>query len=173
MPEAKNDQTPADGDPKPGPKTPAEHFTRPDDEAGKKALDEERKARRDAERAVAELQGKLKELDDKDKSETEKLADRLAAAEKRADEADARVIRAEVAAAKGLTPAQAKRLTGSTREELEADAAELLETFAPRHGDADRPNPTNRPKEDLRGGGDPTQRLDPDMRKLVAEIPRS
>ena len=37
-----------------------------------------------------------------------------------------RALRAEVSNAKGLTPTQAKRLVGATREELEADADELL-----------------------------------------------
>jgi hypothetical protein len=36
---------------------------------------------------------------------------------------------AEIAAAKGLSPAQAKRLTGSTRDELEADADDIVEAF--------------------------------------------
>lgn len=44
----------------------------------------------------------------------------LAKAELRAD-------RVEIAAEKGLTPKQAKRLQGATREELETDADELLE----------------------------------------------
>lgn len=54
------------------------------------------------------------------------LEDRVAEIERGAKDAEARALRAEVANAKGLTPTQAKRLIGSTREELEADADELL-----------------------------------------------
>lgn len=54
------------------------------------------------------------------------LEDRVADMERRSTESEVRALRAEVANAKGLTPTQAKRLVGSTREELEADADELL-----------------------------------------------
>lgn len=54
------------------------------------------------------------------------LEERVAEIERQAQDAEARAMRSEVANAKGLTPTQAKRLVGSTREELEADAAELL-----------------------------------------------
>lgn len=54
------------------------------------------------------------------------LEDRVAEIERQAKESEARAMRAEVANAKGLTPSQAKRLVGETREELEADADELL-----------------------------------------------
>jgi hypothetical protein len=60
------------------------------------------------------------------KSETQKLNDRAAAAEKTASEHQLRALRAEVALDKKLTPSQAKRLVGSTKEELEADAEDLL-----------------------------------------------
>ena len=53
------------------------------------------------------------------------------AAEKRAAELESRAMRLEVAAEKGLTVAQQKYLTGATREELEANAAQILEDFAP------------------------------------------
>jgi hypothetical protein len=54
------------------------------------------------------------------------LEERVAGLEQAAKDAESRAIRAEIANAKGLTPSQAKRLVGSTREELEADADELL-----------------------------------------------
>jgi hypothetical protein len=54
------------------------------------------------------------------------LEERVAQIERQAQEAETRAMRAEVANAKGLTPNQAKRLVGATREELEADADELL-----------------------------------------------
>jgi hypothetical protein len=64
------------------------------------------------------------------KTEAEKLAERAAAAEKAAGEHQLRALRAEVALAKKLTPSQAKRIVGSTKEELEADADELLKDLA-------------------------------------------
>lgn len=140
-------------------------------DAGKKALDEERKARRDAEKQTKDLLAKLKEFEDRDKSESEKLADKVAAAEKRADEAEARALRMEVATAKGLNAAQAKRLVGSTKEDLEADADEILEAFPAKDGAT--PPPTRKPAADLKGGSDPTSSDDDvDIRKVVESIPR-
>src|SRR5690242_15401642 len=74
-----------------------------------------RKANKEAET----LRLKLQEFEDRDKTEAQKLAERAEAAERRATELETRALRLEVAAEKGLTPAQAKRLVGSTREELE------------------------------------------------------
>jgi hypothetical protein len=54
------------------------------------------------------------------------LEERVADIERQARENETRALRAEIANAKGLTPTQAKRLVGGTREELEADADELL-----------------------------------------------
>ena len=80
---------------------------------------------------------KFDELDQASKTEQERLTERLAAAEARAAEIEGRALRLEVASENGLTPAQAKRLVGATREELEADAKELLATFTPSKGDDD------------------------------------
>lgn len=83
-----------------------------------------------------ELEARLKEIEDKDKSETERLTERLTAAEMRALDA----ARYEIALDKGLTRSQAKRLVGSTPEELAADADELLAdlgTSAPRRPSGD------------------------------------
>lgn len=77
-------------------------------------------AERDA-RAVAEK--RLKEFEDRDKTEAEKTAERLAAAEKRASELEAKALRAEVAAAKGVP---AGLLTGSSQADLEASADALI-----------------------------------------------
>lgn len=122
-------------------------------------------------KANADAAKKLKDLEDADKSESEKAAAKVADAEKRAQEAELKALRLEVAATKGLTPAQAKRLVGTTQEELEADADELLETFKPT--DDGKGAPLGKPREHLRGGGDPTE--DPeemDPRKLAEAVPR-
>lgn len=76
------------------------------------------------------LRLKVKEFEDADKSELEKATNAAADAVKRAEEAELKVLRLEVAGDKGLTPTQARRLVGTTKEELEADADQLLEDFA-------------------------------------------
>lgn len=66
---------------------------------------------------------RLAEIEAANKSEAEKTAERLAAAEKRAAELEVQALRAEVANEKGVP---AKLLAGATREELEAAADELI-----------------------------------------------
>lgn len=123
---------------------------------------------------------KLQELEDAKKSELEKATARADRAERARDEALARVMRAEVAARKGLTAEQAKRLQGNTEEELEADADELLAAFKP----ADKPSqdkPTGdrgadrAPRTKLAPGnvpnGEPPDETDP--RKLIAGVSRN
>ena len=92
---------------------------------------EVRRALNKANKEAETLRLKLQEFEDRDKTEAEKVAERAKAAEDRAAQAESRALRLEIAFEKGLTPAQAKRLVGSTRDELEADADELLETFKP------------------------------------------
>lgn len=60
------------------------------------------------------------------KTEVQKATERAEKAEADLAAIQSSSLRSEVALAKGLTPTQAKRLVGSTREELEADADELL-----------------------------------------------
>lgn len=112
--------------------------------------EERAKRSRDEAQANAEAARKLKELEDADKSEVDRLRETVEAANKRADEAEAKALRAEIAAEKGLSLSQAKRLIGSTREELEADADELLEAFKP--SDDKRDDKSRRPQERLRPG---------------------
>lgn len=71
-------------------------------DAGKRALDAERAARKAAEKERDANAAKLKEIEDRDKSEAEKAAERLAEAEKRAVEVEARATRAEVSASSGV-----------------------------------------------------------------------
>lgn len=75
------------------------------------------------------LAAKAKELEDAGRSDLEKLTARAEQAERTASQHEARALRLEVAFEKGLTPAQAKRLVGASREELEADADEILRDF--------------------------------------------
>jgi hypothetical protein len=89
---------------------------------------ESRKWERQAKSNVEAAQ-KLAALEESQKTEQQKLADRAAAAEQRAAAAELRVLRAEVASAKGIPAPLAQRLQGSTREELDADADALLQTI--------------------------------------------
>ena len=147
-------------------------------DAGKRALEAERRARRTAEKELKALRDKVKEREDLDKSELERLQDRIAEAEKRAEEAKAKADRYEVAAAKGLTPAQAKRLVGSTREELEADADEMRSELGLDKNDDDKDEETKdeegstgRPKERLKSGASPDDDAEePDAGKLADSI---
>jgi hypothetical protein len=121
--------------------------------AGQKALAEEREARKALEKQVAALAplAKLAEALGVDpaakpgKSEVEALAERVSAQERRAADAELRALRLEVAAEKGLTPAQAARLQGASRDELTADADALKALFPAAPG---TPVPTGTPAPD-------------------------
>jgi hypothetical protein len=90
---------------------------------------------------------RLAELEESQKTESQKLAERAEAAERELEQTRTTALRAEIALDKGLTQSQAKRLVGSTREELEADADELLRDL----GEAAQPR---RPKPDPTQGRD-------------------
>lgn len=145
---AAEDDEPADDEP-PAEPDPRDQLGDP----GKKALDAMKAERNAALKAQKAAEARLKELEDRDKSAAEKDAERLATAEKKAAEAEARLLRMEVASEKGLNAAQAKRLVGTTREELEADADELIASFpaapatgAPAAPPAPKPDPSQGPK---------------------------
>jgi hypothetical protein len=127
-----------------------------------KAREQEKRAKDNADAAR-----RLAEIEEASKTEAQKAADRLATAEKSAADATAALARLEVALDKGLTPSQAKRLVGTTREELEADADELLKDI----GDAARPRA---PKPDPTQGRAPsTTPLDPraaDIAQIEADL---
>ena len=158
-------------------------------DAGKRALDAERKRARAAERELKELRTKVKDAEDKDKSELERLQDRIAQAEKRAENAEGKVDRYEVAAAKGLTPAQAKRLVGSTREELEDDADAMRSELGLDKDESDdeskddkddkddkdeaKDEGIGRPKESLRAGASNEDDEEADAGKIADSILKS
>lgn len=90
---------------------------------------------------------KFDEADQANKSELQKAIERAEAAEKRAGTLELDSLRASVALTKGLTASQAKRLVGSTKEELEKDADELLADL----GGA-KPDPKRRDPKKLQSG---------------------
>lgn len=161
---------PENEDPTNDPALVVEEFTAEDKASFQKELtkkNNEAKALRD--RALA-AEKSLQEIADKDKSDVDKSADRISASEKTIAE----LTRENVALAAGLTAAQAKRLSGTTREELEADAAEYAAELGTKEPDKADPI-KGKPTENLRPGtSDPeivVEETDP--AKLAAAIPRS
>lgn len=121
-------------------------------EAGKQALVNERKAAKAAEKRAADAEARIKEFEDRDKSDAQKLQEERDAAVTERDTLRTQTLRRDVADEKGLTAAQAKRLVGTTREELEADADDILATLpvapaGPKFGDVNQGH---------RSGGGPT-----------------
>lgn len=96
-------------------------------DGGMKALKAEREANKANRAKISELEAKLKEFVDRDKTEAEKTAEKLAGLEKSNERNAAKALRLEIAIDKGLPKALAARLQGSTREELEADADNLMQ----------------------------------------------
>lgn len=127
-------------------------------------------------KANATAAQELATIKEADKTEAQKAADKAAEAEQRASSAEMASLRIDVALDKapdGMSIAQvrklAKRLSGATREELEADADELFAEFEPARPD----DPKRRPKERLKTGAtsvDEPDELDPS--KLAARVPR-
>lgn len=131
----------------------------------------------------------LKAKSDDDTTGVQKLTERVEAAERELAESKLDALRMKIAARKGLTEAQAKRLVGKTEEELEEDADDLLETFKPSadDGDGDRgrargrenrddrrdDNGSRRPRENLRPGAKPDAKVEEtDPIKLAEAVPR-
>lgn len=160
----------------------------PDDgrvtDALRKKNSENRNLRRRLKAAEAAAE-ELAELKKKDQTDSERLTAELAEARTRAEKAEAKASRYEVALNKGLTLRQANRLVGDTVEELEDDADEMLVDLGqgPRGSDAGddtssdgdgKPpaggRPPGRPTENLRGGGKPDDGPEPDIRAIVDSI---
>ena len=110
-------------------------------------------------RDLVDAKTRLHAFEESQKTEAQKLADQATASDKAAAAAHGELLRLKVAMRKGLTEAQAKRLIGTTEEELEADADELLASFRQEHEDEREATPT-RPKEKLKSGATGTDRSD-------------
>lgn len=171
-----SETTPEGGNTNPTPAPPAERtFTQAEVD---RIVAERLKREREKYADYDQLKAKAAEADSS-KSDLQRLADRVEAAEKRAADAEAKQLRAEVAQAKGLTAAQAKRLTGSTKEELEADADDLLEAFGAKKdtdpGEDDgkqdaEPAAAGRPRERLTPGAAPDNEPGKDPAKIAESI---
>lgn len=119
-------------------------------DAGKKALEQERAARREAEKEARETKARLRAIEDQGKSDGEKLTE----AEQRAVKAENRLARVNAAIKKKLPLDLADRLIGDTAEELERDAERLAKQLVPANGGGF--------DQGARGGGQPS-----DMDSLI------
>lgn len=123
-------------------------------------------------KANATAAEELAAIKDKDKTETQKIAEERDTARSEADRANAALMRLEVVVDKGLPRSMAGRLQGTTKEELEADADELLAALRPDTGEK-ASDTQGRPKERLRSGTAPdTEPEETDPAKLAAMVPR-
>ncbi|MEU5259015.1 hypothetical protein [Amycolatopsis sp. NPDC021455] len=146
---------------------------------GKKALEAMKRERNAARKEMNDLKARLKEFEDKDKTETQRLQETAEEAKSRAAKAETNARKLQTAierAPEGASLAQikavAKRLHGESDEELEADADELFSLLAPSTQDTKKTLP-GKPKENLSGGGDPGEEPEEkDPRKLADLIGR-
>jgi hypothetical protein len=139
-------------------------------DAGKAALDAERKARRDADRKARDLEARLKEFEDRDKSESQKAIERAEAAERELPTLRQSQVRLQFALDKvaELDSVEAirafvsiaDRLRGDTAEELAADAETLLPKLLPSTDQSVRPA-ARRPVDALTGGASTAPVTDP------------
>ena len=136
-------------------------------DAGQKAIAAERKARRDAEQKAKDLEARLAQLEDKDKTDTQRLTEQVTSLTQERDAAKASLDRLTIAIEKGLPEDLAKRVTGGARriaggdpDELASDAEDYFSTLGPvpgtDAGSGSTPPPSSRPQpKPLPGGGDP------------------
>lgn len=165
-------EDPKPGDPAPDP-DPKPGDPAPDNQPDPTAADVEKMqaALKKANKEAETHRLKLKELEDAGKSELERTTSERDEHKTARTTAELRALQLEVAIEKGLTATQAKRLIGTTRDELEADADELVASFKPEESDGKAP--ARRPTERLRGGGAPaSEPEETDPRKLAAQIGR-
>jgi Domain of unknown function (DUF4355) len=149
-----------DGPTTPPPTVPepeAEH-DEPLGDGGKRALDRERKARRDAEAKLKELEPLAKAAQDKadaEKTELQKTTEALTAERDARAKAETALLRHEVAIEKGVPSKLVRFLMGGTKEEVEASADALLAEL----GNGDRPAVPTKPAERM-ATGKPSSSLD-------------
>lgn len=132
---------------------------------GKRALQRAKSERNKAREEAQALRAKVAEYEDANKSESQRLQEAAEAANTRATSAESEARRLQAAmdnAPEGMTldkiKAVAKRLSGDDEDALASDAEELYALMAPASPEpAPSPSVPRKPKEALRGGGDPEQ----------------
>lgn len=128
------------------------------------------------ERQAKESSGRLKKYEDQNKSEAERLQEAAQESRTRAERAEANLRRREIAeerapehASLAQIKAVAKRLSGESDEDMEADADELFSLLAP---EPPKPRTPSRPKERLRGGGEPDEEPEEQDPRRLADLIR-
>jgi hypothetical protein len=143
-------------------------------DGGKKALIAERARAKELADRLKELEPLAKaarERDEAEKSETTKLNEALAGERDARGKAEVALLRYTIAATKGVPSELVKFLTGSSKEEIEQSAAELLEAVG-----NNKPAMPGRPAERMVNGRPSTSSLDKDdpvtlIRKGRGELP--
>lgn len=128
-------------------------------EAGKKAIAEERKQAREAQRRATEMEARLKEYEDRDKSEMQRITERAVAAEAERDAHRVDLTRFRLATRYGLSESDLRFLPAGSDEEMEGlakDLSDRLKAQAPTGTTpGPRPDLSQGPKGDLPLNGDP------------------
>jgi len=127
MSDENTEPTPAAPEPQPSPEATPDTLG----DAGKRAIDAERKARKAAEKAATEALAKVQQYEDAQKSEGEKLAARLKEAEERAAKAESLAARAQIVNELGIPADVAADIAGNTPEEFRAAAERIKARLAP------------------------------------------
>lgn len=123
-------------------------------EGGKKALDAEREARKTAEKAARELAAKVKQYEDRDKTEAEKVAERIASLE--AENGALMAEKAAILAEKALAELRSKvsetagvpaqlLVVGQTEDEMTEWAKQLSEWKGAKPGNTTPPDQAPKP----------------------------
>lgn len=136
-------------------------------DAGKRAIELERKARRDAEARLKELEPLAKAAAEKaeaEKSELTKATEAMATERDARTKAEAALLRYQVGAEKGVPAKLVPYLTGATKEEIEASADVLLGEL-----NGSKPAVPGRPTERMATGEPSTSLDDEDPMTLVAK----
>lgn len=117
-------------------------------DGGKKALEAERAARREAEKRAKDLAAQVEKFEDSQRTEEERRQHELETAraeveaERKAREVlERKLLVSEIAAERGIPAQMAERLQGDTAEEIAADADEMKKLLAPEGPRAPRPVP--------------------------------
>jgi hypothetical protein len=144
-------------------------------DGGKRALQEERKARRDAEKNLTALEARLKEFEDRDKTELQKAIERAEAAEKGASSMRVTNTRLMAAATHNIPADLIELLGNGTDEEIDARAQLLAEKLAAVATPAAAPEPEKkpptptRPVESLTAGAKPANERPTDMDAILRQ----
>lgn len=137
-------------------------------EGGKRALDAERKARREAEARLKEMEpiaAELAKRQEAEKTESQRNTEALSAERDARTKAETTLLRYQVGAAKGVPSKLVRFLTGDTKEEVEAAADELLAELA-----MVKPAMPGRPTERMTNGQPSSSGLDDmDPMALIAK----